>query len=419
MKTTKNGSSPDDPRKRKGKKSFSGNALFVTILLHVIFGLLAAYLIVEHFQKKHTNFTSQPPPASQEEIEHKIQVQKRNSSQSAPQDLKRIVTTSVSDIVLPDPPEVPPPDDAQPTMMSGAGGNGMFGNGTGNGNGNGNGGGGGDPFGNLDPPPQPAFQGTFYDMKQTHDGQSTGMDTPKQQQALKDFFGSDWDESAFAQKFWTSDKHIYSNELIIPFQASTGGPRSFGLDQIRPGYWVIVYHAKISPTRSGDFRLAGFGDDYCVVRIDGRLLLDSGWHVPVGGRPIPGWTQVTDFEPRKTIPHGPWVNDGANAADPGYGADVEGPSFHIDAGEQLTIDVLIGDANPSGGVGRCGYFIMLLDENKQYDTKDAAGNLILPALQINADPKVTRTGEYPPFTCNPEDALVGPSDPNSPTALAP
>jgi hypothetical protein len=132
-----------------------------------------------------------------------------------------------------------------------------------------------------------------------------------------------------------------------------------------------------------------------VVRVNGENVLDSGFYPP-----------VTNLARAKSYPHGPWVNDKDNKNSKSYGNAVVGQPFHLDADADLTMDVLISDAFPAGGGGRCGYFLMLLEAGKEYTQKDAQGNLILPLLQINADPNVKRSGEFPPFTCNAEDALI-------------
>ena len=391
-------------RKRYWFAAFSGNALLITLLLHVVFGVAAAYFIIEHFQKKPKHFIAAGPMQQQNEVEHKVQLQKKNTVESAPQDLKRIVSTDVSTITLPDQPDIPPPDDATPTTMDGVGGNGLEGMGPGSGPGGPGGpGGDGNPFGDDTAPPQPAFAGTFYDFKQDTDHHPTNMDVKTEQALLKTFLTNDWDEPRLKRDYLSSSKQLYSNEILIPFQSSSNGPAAFGLQSVcQMGYWCIVYHATVTPTRSGDFRLAGYGDDFLIVRINGVNLLDSGYYPP-----------VTDLDRTKSIPHGPWVNDNSNRNSPTYGAAVEGPQFRITAGDEMTIDVLISDANPAGGTGRCGYFLMLLEADKDYTAQDAQGNYILPLLQINSDPNVKRTGEFPPFTSKAEDALVSQGTPVS------
>jgi hypothetical protein len=103
-------------------------------------GIGATYWIVEHFQKKHINFHATAPPTPHTEVEHKIEMVKKNNVDSAPPDLKRIVTTAVSTISLPEVPEVPQPDEITPTTISGV--TGQMGSGMGNGNGTGAGSGG-------------------------------------------------------------------------------------------------------------------------------------------------------------------------------------------------------------------------------------------------------------------------------------
>ena len=381
-------------RKRYWFAAFSGNALLITIFLHIVFGVGAAYFIIEHFQKKHNNFIASGPPAQQNDVEHKVEMAKRNNVESAPPDLKRIVTTDVSAVVLPDQPEIPPPDDTPPTTLSGV--DGVMGMGMGGGGGGGGGNGNGNPFG-VDTSDQANLAGTFYDFKQNPEHRETKMDIKKEQELLKDFFEKGWDEEILRHDYLSSPKKIYANEIMIPFQPSSSGPTAFGLqNECKPGFWAIVYHVTFKPTRTGDFCLAGYGDDFLVVRINGEDVLDSGYYPP-----------VTSLNRDKTYRHGPWVNDKDNKDSKTYGNAVVGRQFHLDADTDLTIDVLISDAYPAGGTGRCGYFLMLLEAGKEYTQKDSAGNLILPLFQINADSNVKRTGEYPPFTCNVEDALLG------------
>jgi len=131
----------DREKPRKRLLAYLGlNSLSLSILLHVLFGVGAAYLVVEHFQKKHINFRATEPPSAHNDVEHKIQLSKRNNVESAPPDLKRIVTTDVSAITLPEPPEVPVTDEATPTDMAGI--DGVMGTGLGNGSGTGGNGGG-------------------------------------------------------------------------------------------------------------------------------------------------------------------------------------------------------------------------------------------------------------------------------------
>jgi hypothetical protein len=235
--------------------------------------------------------------------------------------------------------------------------------------------------------------GYFYDLKQTPAHQSTGMNEEKEVATLKDFFAGGWNENDWTTRFLKSPTPLYANELMVPLESSLEGPKSFGLEKVcQPGYWVVIYHLKINGARSGNFRVAGYGDDFLVVRINDQVVLDSGWFPP-----------VTNFRRGKIYPS-QWLPK--HSADrPDYAQTVVGSPFRVDPGESLSIDVFIGDANAEYGNGICGYFLFLLEDGKEYPS-DPGGNPLLPLLQIQPNADVHRTGKYPPFSIKPEDALL-------------
>jgi hypothetical protein len=254
----------------------------------------------------------------------------------------------------------------------------------------------GSVFGNLSNGGGNGFAGYFYDLKQTPDHVSTNMNADKEQGVLKQFFKNGWNEDDWATKYLKSPKPLFTNELMVPLRYSSDGPKAYGLgDVCKPGYWCAVYHLQVNATQSGNFRVAGYGDDFLVVRVDGQIVLDSGWFAP-----------VTDFKREKIYPS-TWLKR-PSPGRPDYCQTVVGTPFHLDMGDAVTIDVLIGDADPGGptGQGRCGYFLFLLKDGKDYD-KDAEGVPLLPALQVQPNPNLDRPGDHPPFTAKPEDALLG------------
>ncbi len=131
-------------KRRTWLAAFGVNSLVVSVLAHVLFGVGATYLIVEHFQKKHVNFHATEPPAPHTEVEHKVQMTKRNNVESAPPDLKRIVTTAISPVALPDVPVSTADTEMEPSPISGI--DGVVGMGEGGGLGGGSGSGGGSPL---------------------------------------------------------------------------------------------------------------------------------------------------------------------------------------------------------------------------------------------------------------------------------
>jgi hypothetical protein len=387
------------PRDKKFKKRwwlglFGGSALWLAIFAHVFFALVATYIVVEHFQKKHINFQATAPPAPHVDVEHKVELSKKNNVESAPPDLKRIVTTDISPITLPDVPETPQTEDTTPTTMAGEG---DVGEGTGGGNGPGGAGSGSPDFGL---PNGVGLKGYFYDLKQTPDHQSTSMDERGMLSTVGDFCRQGWNEDDLATHFLKSPKPLFANQILVPITDSEEGPKAFGMgDVCRPGYWVAIYHATVLSNLSGNYRVAGYGDDFLIVRINGDTVLDSGWYPPVtSAKPThiyePTWASP-DFQQ--------WKNWDKKTP---YDGTVAGDSFRLNGFDPVTIDVLIGDCKPEG-TGKCGYHIFLVEDGKDYD-KDPTGFPIFPLLQIQPDTKVKRDGIYPPFSCKAEDAMIQP-----------
>ena len=126
------------------QKISSSKVLVVSVLIHLIFGAVATYLIVQRVQlKRKMTFTGGPPAvnASKRALEHNVSLGKKKAVMSAPAQAKRIMASGLAKVALPDLPSLPSSTDAVPNRMGGVGGVGTsFGAG---GGGGGLGGGGG------------------------------------------------------------------------------------------------------------------------------------------------------------------------------------------------------------------------------------------------------------------------------------
>jgi hypothetical protein len=123
----------------------SGKVLALVIGLHVVGGIGAGYIIVSQIRaKRKLTFSGGPPTvnASQRALEHKVAMGKKKNVMSAPAQAKRITTSGLAKVALPDMPAMPSATEVMPGRMSGMGGFG-FGPGGGGGGGLGEGGGGG------------------------------------------------------------------------------------------------------------------------------------------------------------------------------------------------------------------------------------------------------------------------------------
>jgi len=375
-KAAKASAAPQDERPKR-RWSFSGNALLFTILLHVFFGVIAGFLIVEHFQKKHVDFQALGPPDQHTEVEHKVQMAKRNSLESAPQDVKRIVTTDVSAVTLPEVPDVPPPDDVTPSAMAGLGGEGLMGQGDGIGTGPGNGGTGDDiNLNGYGSSGGEGFVGTLYDLKQSQGGHPTDIGENDVEQNKG--FDSNWEKSPATQRgvavlrdfvkswnpdllnsYYKSSQKLYATQICIPVAPSEDAPKAFHVASIvHPRRWIVIYRAKVIAPEAGQYRFIGFGDDFMAVRVGDENVLDASW-----------------------TGTGEELDPGANGSDNvGPGLESQGLKcgkwIKMDPATPVDMQVLIGEG-PGGSSG----FVLLVQ--KQGDTSTPGD---YPVFQLKDGP---------------------------------
>jgi hypothetical protein len=123
----------------------TGKVLVISIALHLLGGVGATYWVVQTIQAKRKVTFQGPPSApnpSTRALEHKVSMAKKQQTMSAPAQAKRIASTGLSAIALPEMPNMPTGTDIIPGKMAGMGGTGV-GIGPAGGMGGGGGGGGG------------------------------------------------------------------------------------------------------------------------------------------------------------------------------------------------------------------------------------------------------------------------------------
>ncbi len=131
------------------QKATSSKVLVISVVIHLIFGAIATYFIVQRIQtKRKMTFQGGPPAvnASKRALEHKMSLGKKKAVMSAPAQAKRIMSSGLAKVALPDLPSLPSSTDAVPNRMGGIGGVGNSFGGGGGGGGLGGGGGSGINF---------------------------------------------------------------------------------------------------------------------------------------------------------------------------------------------------------------------------------------------------------------------------------
>ncbi len=360
-------------------KRLGRNFLIVAILVHVFFGLGAAYLIVQTISaRQKTTFAAGPSSANaaKHAIEHKVQMQKKQQTMSAPATIQRITTTATNaKVVLPQIPAMPAAlATLTPVAMAGMGGNGVglqMGGGGGQGNGNSSGGG----LNLFGIQGGKGLKGTFYDLKQTP-GKTpthvTKLDAFVHE--LNAFLLAGWQPGSL-NKYFKSPTALSANQIFVPRIASAAAPKAFGVEKdVEPRYWMALYRGQVSPPESGTYHFVGGGDNILIVRFNGKIVLDRSWNYQSKFGIDASWKAVADYDYK--FGHVP-------------GGFAKGQPLELKAGEFYDMEVLLGD---DGGIT---HFSLLVEKEGVEYMKTSEGLPILPVFRTASE--APPPGLHPPF----------------------
>ncbi len=374
------------------KKTFlTKRFLFISVLAHLLLGLGASFYIVQTITAKpKATFTSASAPSAPAAAsrEHKVQMQKKQQTMSAPAQMKRVTSTAVNTkIALPQMPALPTlATSLSPVKMAGMAGNGMgFALGGGGGPAGGGGGGKGISLFGLRTAGSGTLTGTFYDFKQTPTGQPTNMaladehsmsePEKKPNDANMQFIGrfaANGFGDSLANGYFRGPQPLYASQIFIPSIPADDGPKEFNLaDKVKPRRWAVVYRGTVTPPESGRYHFVGVADDYLIVRFRGQVVLDGSLFHPTGKKPLKEYFYA-----------------GLGGS---YRCD-EGDPVSVQAGEHYEIEVLIGEQ--PGGVFLA--YLLLEKEGVKYET-DPKGGPILPVFKFGPIQTPT-TGKDMPAT---------------------
>jgi hypothetical protein len=284
---------------------------------------------------------------------------------SAPAQARRITTTGLAKISLPDMPSLPTADDITPDKMAGLGGAGVgFGMG-----GGGNGGGGGGRAVNLFGMHEAGtgIEGTFYDLRTEPDGGTpvNGMNVKVFTDFLQSFERNGW---AVDIPHYTSPTKLYATHFLFPAIPSTQSGAAFQSRTHPDGLWIAIYRGSFTAPEDGSFRFVGFGDNVMFVRLDGRLVLDaSDHHYTRHGRENAGRDISFPRKSKTPLFFGDW--------------------FDVTQGQHVKIEVTVGD---EGGIFCAGFFV------QKQGTDYSQGRNNVPLLPLFA---------LAPFTPEEKEAL--------------
>jgi hypothetical protein len=120
--------SPAPAKTRKAFRRYSPPVLIAVVLLHLVLGGVATVWVVSKYSaSRKLTFRAGPksPNPSERALEHRVQLQKKLETVSAPPAVpRRVLTTGVAKVTLPPMPEMQPQETTARTMLS-AGGTGV------------------------------------------------------------------------------------------------------------------------------------------------------------------------------------------------------------------------------------------------------------------------------------------------------
>jgi hypothetical protein len=230
------------------------------------------------------------------------------------------------------------------------------------------------------------FVGTIYDLKQSPDGKPTDMAenasevgaamdpnwetspaTRSQLDLLRNFIKS-WNPDLL-QDYYKAPITLTATQLCIPVGPSENAPKAFKVEgTIHARRWIIIYHAKIVAPESGTYRFIGYGDDFLVVRIDDKNVLDAS---------LDNYGEALE-------PEANGKDDvGAHGGDKSYTC---GSWFEMEAGLSVDMQVLIGEG-PGGESG----FVLMIQKQGDDSTKGD-----YPVFQLHDSPVPDANTLVPP-----------------------
>lgn len=210
--------------------------------------------------------------------------------------------------------------------------------------------------------------GTFYDLKQTDQGESTDMNINRFFAALANFVNG-WNPGRL-DDYFKAPRQNYATFFMIPTLSSSKATEAFGVGNVvTPDYWAAYYAGYISAPETGYYRFHGYGDDVLLVRINKRLVLDGGF---------------SDYRPQLQTG---WTSDDENNRKYPIGNQLLyiGDWFKLTKGERVKMEVLIGDVG-----GLCSSQLLIEQKGKTYAQvpfKDGS-RPVLPVFKTKAIPKI-------------------------------
>ena len=390
---------PQSLPRKLWKKLTERRFLFISVAVHVLIGIIAMIFVVQSIvAKRKLTFTSAPPSPnkSQRALEHKVTMAKKQNTMSAPAQAKRITTTGLSKVSLPDMPAISTSTDFNAGKMAGMGGTGVglgFKGGLATTGGKASLGGPISFFG-MRGKNENVLKAKFYDLKQTRDKKPAKPLTDNDfVDIVRKFVTVDsWSELALSNKYYCAPAPLFSPRLYVPVDDSFEAPKAFGVEkEVAAFYWLVHYKGRFRALKKGTFRFVGQGDNTLVVRLNKKNVLAC-------------MGRMGELDPSANSNPPEFLGQ---ACCPPRGWELEaGQWFNVNQGQTFDIEILTGDA----GGGGFSAFLFYEEKGATYPRRPDGSAFVYPILEFDGSPMpaINKPNPFnPPFPAKSERAFEG------------
>ncbi len=204
------------------------------------------------------------------------------------------------------------------------------------------------------------FEGTFYDLKRDRNGNKVPMDKNQFRDTIDRFVLGGWKES-YLSRYYRAPEKLYTTHFVIPPIPSPGAPDVYGAPETESYFFFVKYKGQLVYPEDIKFRFWGIGDGYCIVRVDGKLVLIAAWPIHTNAGYFNMWQSSSSKSHQYQLANqmmtvGDWIE--------------------LKAGEPVDMEVLYGEW--MGGDLACILLVEVAGE--KYPTSSRQGPL-LPAFK--------------------------------------
>ncbi len=200
------------------------------------------------------------------------------------------------------------------------------------------------------------------------------------------FTERDWRPETL-QRFFRSPRRVDATQIFFPVVSAEEAPRVFDAgERIEESGWVVHFRGRVSPPASGRFRFVGGCDDFLVVRLNGKIVLDGGIH------------ETSAFASDRSSPRAyayPLDLGGNHVLIHQRGGFVVGHAMDLRQDETYEIEILVGE-----GLKDEFFAFLFFEQEGGVYAKDKAGNPVLPIFRVADTPPPPQGQFVPPFQDN-------------------